>query len=304
MAFLEKAVELGVTDTELYQCPALMSGSAHGLVFSNVSGSSQTIVLKLYSQTTGLAVTVTGSGQQVAANSQFTWPKPINMQAGDRIIASCGTGASVVAVVSIFIDTSSTLVTGVTPLGEWVSTTTYQPASIVSYNATSYMAMNTNVNSAPPSANWMRLSAGLTFTVGTITTGAPDTLASVTNVGTPNDVILNMNIPRGDPSIPRRVSLTMTGTVAPAIGTARWYAPAAITFTSVVLYLGTVASTSVVVAIRKNGFVISPSTFTISASSYKSSATSISLALAVDDYLTVDVVSGSDGADLVVGLIY
>ena len=301
MAFLEKTVALGVTDTELYMCPALMSGSAHGLVFSNTTGSAQTLILKLYSQATGLTYSVTGTGQSIPANSQFTWPKPINLETGDRIVASCGVDSSIIAVVSVFIDTSATLVSGVLPLGAWSSATTYQPASIVTYNSSSYMAITTNTNSVPPSANWMRLAAGLTFAIGSVSTGAS---ASVTNVGTSNDVILNMTVPVGDPQTPRRICFNMAGTVAPATGSTRWYAPAAITFTSVTLTLGGVASTSVVVAIRKNGVVISPSTFTIAASTYKASAVSISLSLAVDDFLTVDVLSGSDGTDLVVGLIY
>ena len=37
-----------------------------------------------------------------------------------------------------------------------------------------------------------------TIEVGTTTTGAPGTDASVTNVGTPNDAILDFLIPRGD----------------------------------------------------------------------------------------------------------
>ena len=38
-----------------------------------------------------------------------------------------------------------------------------------------------------------------TITVGTTTTGAPGTQASVTNVGTPNAAVLNFVIPEGQP---------------------------------------------------------------------------------------------------------
>lgn len=40
-----------------------------------------------------------------------------------------------------------------------------------------------------------------TITINSVATTAPGTLATVTNVGTPNNAILNITIPRGDPGV-------------------------------------------------------------------------------------------------------
>ena len=172
MAFLEKTVALGTTDTEIYACPATLSGSAHGLVFSNVTSASHTITLKLYSQLTGITTQVTSSSQVVPANSQFTWAKPINMIAGDKIIASADAVSSVVAVVAVYLDQSAQPSSAFVPRGAWSAVANYAVNDIVSLGDSSYVAVTTNLNSSPPSANWMLLAAStaaLPLSGGTMT---------------------------------------------------------------------------------------------------------------------------------------
>jgi len=56
-----------------------------------------------------------------------------------------------------------------------------------------------------------------TITVGTVTTGAPGSAAAVTNVGTPEDAILNFSIPRGDVGTTGNTGPTgATGATGPA----------------------------------------------------------------------------------------
>src|SRR5690606_25697653 len=52
-----------------------------------------------------------------------------------------------------------------------------------------------------------------TITIGTVTTGPPGSEASVTNVGTPSEAILNFTIPRGDPGEDGKAATIAIGTV-------------------------------------------------------------------------------------------
>jgi hypothetical protein len=94
---------------------------------------------------------------------------------------------------------------GVNPRGAWSSATTYAVNDVVSLSGSSYMATAANTNSQPPNANWMLLAAKgdkgdpATIAVGTVTTGAPGSNASVTNVGTTGAAVFDIAIPRGDP---------------------------------------------------------------------------------------------------------
>lgn len=159
MAFLEKTVVLGLTDTELYVCPATLSGSAHGLTFSNITGVAKAITLKLFSQATGLTTQVTSSGQVIPANGQFTWPKPINMVAGDKIIALADTVSSVVAVIAVYLDQGAMPSSAFVPRGTWSDIANYAVNDVAAKDGTSYLAVAPSLNSSPPSINWMVLSS-------------------------------------------------------------------------------------------------------------------------------------------------
>ena len=159
MAFLERSVAVGIADTDLYVCPVTLSGSAHGLTFSNITAVNRTITLKLFSQLTGLTTQITSSTQVVPANSQFTWPKPINMIAGDKIVASADTVSSVVAVIAVYLDDAGQPSSAFVPRGAWSSVANYSVNDVVIVAGTSYLAVAANLNSSPPSVNWMTLAA-------------------------------------------------------------------------------------------------------------------------------------------------
>lgn len=187
MAFLEKTVVLGLTDTELYVCPATLSGSAHGLTFSNITGVAKTITLKLFSQATGLTTQVTSSGQVIPANGQFTWPKPINMVAGDKIIALADTVSSVVAVIAVYLDQGAMPSSAFVPRGTWSDIANYAVNDVAAKDGTSYLAVAPSLNSSPPSINWMVLSSkGDVGGVASVNgmTGAVTGIATLTDVQT------------------------------------------------------------------------------------------------------------------------
>jgi hypothetical protein len=155
MSFLEKAIPLGLSDQDIYVCPPTQSGSVHGLVLSNTSGATATFKIKLFSQASGLTTPITSDVASLAAGAMFVWPKPINMIAGDRIIASASVANAIVALASVYIATANPVSSGFNPRGSWSSNATYNVNDVVSYDGDSYIAVTQSVNSVPPSANWM-----------------------------------------------------------------------------------------------------------------------------------------------------
>ena len=102
---------------------------------------------------------------------------------------------------------------GVSYKGAWSASTGYVANDAVFYNGSSYLALATSLASQPdvtPSA-WALLAQGgatgatgpagvaATVSIGTVTTGAVGTQASVTNSGTPSAAVLNFTIPQGEP---------------------------------------------------------------------------------------------------------
>lgn len=161
MALKGKPIAVGTTDTDLYTCPSTIEASVHGLVFANGTGSSATITVKVYVQSTAATTTII-TGQAVAANTAFTWPKPINLNAGDKIIASASTGSAIVCLYSAYEGSATPVAVGFTPRGAWSSGASYVTNDVVSYtNGSSYLAIQASTNQQPDTqtAYWLRLAA-------------------------------------------------------------------------------------------------------------------------------------------------
>lgn len=159
MALKGQPIAVGTTDTTVYTCPATLEGSVHGLVFSNVTGSAATITIKMYIQSTGVTTTV-AVGISVAANSTYTWPKPVDVNAGDIIKASASTGSAIVCVYSAYENAATPAATGFTPRGAWSSIASYVKNDTVSYtNGNSYVAIQASTNQQPDTqtAYWQLL---------------------------------------------------------------------------------------------------------------------------------------------------
>jgi hypothetical protein len=161
MALKGKPIAVGTTDTDLYTCPSTIEASVHGLVFANGTGSSATITVKVYVQSTAATTTII-TGQAVAANTAFTWPKPINLNAGDKIIASASTGSAIVCLYSAYEGSAAPVAVGFTPRGAWSSGASYVTNDVVSYtNGSSYLAIQASTNQQPDTqtAYWLLLAA-------------------------------------------------------------------------------------------------------------------------------------------------
>jgi hypothetical protein len=84
--------------------------------------------------------------------------------------------------------------------GVWSSLTTYAVDDLVSYNGSSYIAVNANTNSAPPSANWSivadkgAVGSPNSLAIGSVTSGAT---ANATITGTAPAQTLNLVLPKG-----------------------------------------------------------------------------------------------------------
>jgi len=160
MALKGKPIAIGTSDTTIYTCPATLEASVHGLVFANNTGSAVTITLKIYIQSLGTTTTV-ATGISVGANTTYTWPKPINVNAGDYIQAAASTGSALVCFYSVYEGSAAAAAVGFTPRGAWGSGSTYAVNDVVSYNGSSYLAIQASTNQQPDTqtAYWLVLAA-------------------------------------------------------------------------------------------------------------------------------------------------
>jgi hypothetical protein len=160
MALKGKPIAIGTSDTTIYTCPSTLEASVHGLVFANNTGSAVTITLKIYIQSLGTTTTV-ATGISVGANTTYTWPKPINVNAGDLIQAAASTGSALVCFYSVYEGSAVAAAVGFTPRGAWGSGSTYAVNDVVSLSGSSYLAIqaSTNQNPATQTAYWLVLAA-------------------------------------------------------------------------------------------------------------------------------------------------
>jgi hypothetical protein len=129
-------------------------------VFANNTGSTVTVTLKVYIQSLGTTTTV-ATGISVAANSTYTWPKPVDVNAGDYIQAVASSGSAVVCLYSVYEGSATAAAVGFTPRGAWGSGSSYAVNDVVSVSGSSYLAIeaNTNQNPTTQTAYWLVLAA-------------------------------------------------------------------------------------------------------------------------------------------------
>ena len=158
MALKGQPISLGTSDTTVYTCPASTEASIHGLIISNNTGSSATFTLKVYIQSTATTTTV-ATGISVAANSTYTWPKPIDVNAGDIIKVAASTLSTLVALYSVYEGSNPPVAVGFTPRGTWSSVANYVTNDVVTRSNNSYLALQASTNQDPATATayWMQL---------------------------------------------------------------------------------------------------------------------------------------------------
>jgi hypothetical protein len=201
MALKGQAVQILATDTTLYTCPATVESSVHGLVVSNTTAGALSVTLKLYKQALGTTLTISPT-KSIAASDTYTWSKPINLNAGDYLVA-VGSSTGLVALYSAYEGSATPASVGFTGRGTWSSAANYVANDVVVYNSISYLALASSTNQTPSTATayWMVLAQqgatgatgptgpqGTTGTTGTAgatgPTGPQGAAGEVTLVGT------------------------------------------------------------------------------------------------------------------------
>ena len=158
MALKGQPISLGTSDTTVYTCPVSTEASVHGLVIGNNTGSAATFTLKVYIQSTATTTTV-ATGISVAANSTYTWPKPIDVNAGDIIKIAASSLSTLVALYSVYEGSNPPVAVGFTPRGTWSSVANYVTNDVVTRSGSSYLALQASTNQDPTTATsyWMEL---------------------------------------------------------------------------------------------------------------------------------------------------
>jgi hypothetical protein len=152
MTFKVKVVPILSTDTIIFELGATLQGTMHGLIFCNNMSSARTLTLKLFDASENVTSII--AIKEIEANSQFTWPRPIDLESGDAVVA---TGADLIALHSTYIGSSTPPAQGFTGRGAWSDSATYQINDVVSFQGSSYVSNAVNINSEPPSADWTLL---------------------------------------------------------------------------------------------------------------------------------------------------
>ncbi len=148
MALKGNPLALTTSEQDVYVCPVTQEASVHALVFTNISGSSASLTLKRYIQATAATVTLLDT-KAIDADATFSWPKPMNLAVGDKIIAVASANSALVVDYGVYEKTTTPAAVGFTPRGAWSSVATYATNDVVSYNNSSYIAIQASTNQQP-----------------------------------------------------------------------------------------------------------------------------------------------------------
>jgi hypothetical protein len=148
MALKGNPLALTTSEQDVYVCPVTQEASVHALVFTNISGSSASLTLKRYIQATAATVTLLDT-KAIDADATFSWPKPMNLAVGDKIIAVASANSALVVDYGVYEKTTTPAAVGFTPRGAWSSGASYVANDLVSYNNSSYIAIQASTNQQP-----------------------------------------------------------------------------------------------------------------------------------------------------------
>jgi len=124
MALKGNPLALTTSEQDVYVCPVTQEASVHALVFTNISGSSASLTLKRYIQATAATVTLLDT-KAIDADATFSWPKPMNLAVGDKIIAVASANSALVVDYGVYEKTTTPAAVGFTPRGAWSSGASY-----------------------------------------------------------------------------------------------------------------------------------------------------------------------------------
>lgn len=141
---------LPTADTVLYTMGATLSGTAHGLLFSNISGAAATVTVKFFSQASGTTTKLLDAFPVPANGLPVVFPKPLNMVAGDQIIASGSVASAISAFVSAVTGSAAPVAAGWNPRGPYSPTATYAANDVATFLGSSFSYQFINGVGAAP----------------------------------------------------------------------------------------------------------------------------------------------------------
>lgn len=117
--------------------------------------------------------------------------------------------------------------------------------------------------------------------------------------------VYDLNLPAGT-TVTQYVNSVMAGSLQVINGVNRWYAPSAISFTRLEMFVSTPSNgADIIININKNGTLVN--SYTLTAGTYYQDIGAVSIDVAAGDYLTYDVTqvgSSTTGSDLQIRLSY
>jgi len=147
MALLSKNKNLTTSYQTLYTGTVGNQTAVHSLSFTNNTAAQVTFDLQFYSTADNVTYQL-ATTQPIGAYKTYTWPKPINMAAGDYIQAKASSNSAVVTNTSYY--ESTTVITGFTIRGTWSSVTSYSINDVVlGSDGSSYAAVQASTNKNP-----------------------------------------------------------------------------------------------------------------------------------------------------------
>jgi len=166
---------------------------------------------------------------------------------------------------------------GFVPQGNWAAGS-YKKLDIVRYNGATYVCTTATTLDPSNSSAWQLIASdGATGPAGS----------------------------GGSGSSQLTKSYNYLGALSPIPGTARWYPDRTITISGVYLTIGLPASYNVTIDIKKNNVsILSGNLLTLSPGAYKTTINLLSTTLTTSDYITVDIISATNGSNLSIIFIY
>lgn len=145
-------VLLLTTDLEtIYQAPAGIEASVHGLVFSNNTANTETFNLIFYENSTNSAFHL-AEDFEISPKTVYTWPVPINMEPGDYLESSSSSNDAITVSASYF-EGSKKIAKGFTPRGIWDENASYDINDIVIFEGEVFAATEETTGIDPTESN-------------------------------------------------------------------------------------------------------------------------------------------------------
>ena len=165
------AVTIGEQRTELFSSPMDRETTVHKVHIYNPDSQSDEVTVEIYLSDRGEYFPFRSVG--LDEGEEMTFPRSINLEPGDKLMASCDRG-SLVGFISAYVDEESGSMNHFNPQGKWRETHTYDFLDVVELDGKAYVVSNyegTEAGSNPREAasglgedsSWERLIAGVSW---------------------------------------------------------------------------------------------------------------------------------------------